>query len=118
MANAIRVCLVRRAHWTHAVQRLGADLRHLQWLPARPHGLVVRTPAFHAGDHRFESGWGYSLNALRWWGFGGWSSRLGAAADVDGSALEAIVGASVFAEPLDAGQRIDLYSVLTGDPEA
>jgi len=21
---------------------------------------VVRTPAFHAGDRRFESGWGYS----------------------------------------------------------
>ena len=28
-------------------------------LAARPHGLAVRTPAFHAGDHRFESGWGY-----------------------------------------------------------
>ena len=27
---------------------------------AGPHGLAVRTPAFHAGDHRFESGWGYS----------------------------------------------------------
>ena len=27
--------------------------------PPRPHGLAVRTPAFHAGDHRFESGWGY-----------------------------------------------------------
>ena len=27
---------------------------------ARPHGLAVRTPAFHAGDRRFESGWGYS----------------------------------------------------------
>ena len=26
---------------------------------ARPHGLAVRTPAFHAGDRRFESGWGY-----------------------------------------------------------
>ena len=26
----------------------------------RPHGLAVRTPAFHAGDRRFESGWGYS----------------------------------------------------------
>ena len=25
----------------------------------RPHGLVVRTPAFHAGDRRFEPGWGY-----------------------------------------------------------
>jgi hypothetical protein len=25
----------------------------------RPHGLAVRTPAFHAGDRRFESGWGY-----------------------------------------------------------
>src|ERR1700733_11705189 len=25
-----------------------------------PHGLAVRTPAFHAGDRRFESGWGYS----------------------------------------------------------
>src|ERR1035441_1652752 len=27
--------------------------------PDRPHGLAVRTPAFHAGDRRFESGWGY-----------------------------------------------------------
>ena len=26
---------------------------------ARPHGLAVRTPAFHAGNRRFESGWGY-----------------------------------------------------------
>ena len=24
----------------------------------RPHGLAVRTPAFHAGNRRFESGWG------------------------------------------------------------
>ena len=30
----------------------------------RPHGLAVRTPAFHAGDHRFESGWGYLSNCL------------------------------------------------------
>ena len=28
-------------------------------LRPRPHGLAVRTPAFHAGDRRFESGWGY-----------------------------------------------------------
>ena len=37
----------------------------LEWITARPHGLAVRTPAFHAGNHRFESGWGYSLNRMR-----------------------------------------------------
>src|ERR1035441_8961443 len=33
--------------------------------PDRPHGLAVRTPAFHAGDRRFESGWGYSTEGLK-----------------------------------------------------
>ena len=32
---------------------------HLQSNP-RPHGLAVRTPAFHAGDRGFESRWGYA----------------------------------------------------------
>ena len=37
------------------------DLRRarIQSIHARPHGLAVRTPAFHAGNRRFESGWGY-----------------------------------------------------------
>src|ERR1700744_1082551 len=34
------------------------EARHLQSI-ARPHGLAVRTPAFHAGDRGFESRWGY-----------------------------------------------------------
>ncbi len=34
-------------------------------IPARPHGLAVRTPAFHAGNRRFESGWGYCRNAWK-----------------------------------------------------
>ncbi len=42
---------------------IGHQLPHLQWVPHRPHGLAVRTPAFHAGDRRFESGWGYSRTA-------------------------------------------------------
>ena len=32
--------------------------------PTCPHGLAVRTPAFHAGDRRFDSGWGYLLFRL------------------------------------------------------
>ena len=38
------------------------DPRHLQSIP-RPHGLAVRTPAFHAGDRGFESRWGYAAGA-------------------------------------------------------
>ncbi len=30
-----------------------------------PHGLAVRTPAFHAGDRRFEPGWGYFILACK-----------------------------------------------------
>jgi hypothetical protein len=47
---------------------------NLQLLPS-PHGLAVRTPAFHAGDRRFESGWGYYRLSLVGRGFWG-SSRL------------------------------------------
>ena len=48
----------RRAEWGRPGSRPTISL-------ARPHGLAVRTPAFHAGDHRFESGWGYCGNRLR-----------------------------------------------------
>jgi hypothetical protein len=61
----------------------------------RPHGLAVRTPAFHAGDRRFESGWGYSRIARRCWGSGLWGSLADVEMWGDGSVLEALVRAIV-----------------------
>jgi hypothetical protein len=40
--------------------KAGPRVAHTMGSSLSPHGLAVRTPAFHAGDRRFESGWGYS----------------------------------------------------------
>ena len=54
----------RRARAEGGPVKLG-QARLIQWASClRPHGLAVRTPAFHAGDRRFESGWGYSTKRL------------------------------------------------------
>src|SRR6202042_1794611 len=50
---------------THARAVEPGPARLIQWTSSlSPHGLAVRTPAFHAGDRRFESGWGYSQAPL------------------------------------------------------